>query len=231
MADGETPVVFLHDVERRYQQGDATLDDPRRAPSSRSGPASRWRWSRRRAPASRRCCTSPACSSIPTRGEVYIDGVATSTLSRRRAHPHPAHRDRLRLPVPPPAAGVLGARERDAAADDPRPVAQARRAQRAAELLAYLGLKERLDPPAGRTVRRRAAARRDRARGRQRAAHPARRRADRQPRPAHRRARVRRADAAGAASGLAGDRHPQHGARRPHGPAGDAREGQVVELD
>ena len=37
-----------------------------RAPSLRCGPANRWRWSRRRAPANRRCCISPACSNIPT---------------------------------------------------------------------------------------------------------------------------------------------------------------------
>ena len=42
----------------------------------------------------------------------------------RRAHPHPPHRDRLRLPVPSPADGVLRDRERDHAADDPRPVAR-----------------------------------------------------------------------------------------------------------
>ena len=36
------------------------------APSLRCGRGSRSRWSRRPAPASRRCCTSPACSSIPT---------------------------------------------------------------------------------------------------------------------------------------------------------------------
>ena len=36
------------------------------ASSSRSGPGNRWRWWRPPAPASRRCCTSPACWSIPT---------------------------------------------------------------------------------------------------------------------------------------------------------------------
>ena len=51
------------------------------APSSRSGPGSRWRWWRLRAPASRRCCTSPVCSSTPTHGDVYIDGRATAILS------------------------------------------------------------------------------------------------------------------------------------------------------
>ena len=90
-----------------------------RTPSWRSGPANRSRWWRPRAPASRRCCTSPACSSIPTRGEVYIDRWRPRAVGRR-AHPDPPHRDRLRLPVPSSAAGILRARERDPAADDPR---------------------------------------------------------------------------------------------------------------
>ena len=64
------------------------------------------------------------------------------------------------------------------------------------------------DAPAGRTVRRRAAARRHRARGRQRAAHSAGRRADRQSRREHLRARVRDADAAGAR--LRARRHHRH---------------------
>ena len=59
----------------------------------------------------------------PDAGEVYIDQVADITALGCRAHAHPAHRDRLRLPVPPPADGVLRARERDHAADDPRAVA------------------------------------------------------------------------------------------------------------
>ena len=78
-------------------------------------------------------------------------------------------------------------------------------------------------PPAGGTVRRRAAAGRDRPRGRQRAAGAAGRRADRQSRSAHRRSRVRGADAAGARRpGRDADRDPQHGAGRPDGPAGVA---------
>ena len=96
-----------------------------------------WRWSARRAPASRRCCTSPVCWSTPTparspstaRACRRLSTTGARTLIRRRAH-------RLRLPVPPPAAGVLRAGERRPAADDRRPrrVAPADAARR--ELLA-----------------------------------------------------------------------------------------------
>ena len=46
-----------------------------------SGRGSRSRWSRRPAPASRRCCISPECSSVRSAGEVYINQIATSALS------------------------------------------------------------------------------------------------------------------------------------------------------
>ena len=84
------------------------------------------------------------------------------------------------------------------------------------------GARQARDPSAGGTLGRRAAARRHRARRRQQPAHPARRRADRQSRPQDRRARVRDPRLA-----RQGDRprrphrHPQHGPRRPHGPARD----------
>ena len=133
----------------------------------------------------------------PDAGEVYINGSATSTLSdaertriRRteigfvyQAHhllPEFSALENVMLPQM-----IRGLRKREAR-NARRRAADLSRPRRAA------------DPPAGGTVRRRAAARRDRARGRQRAAHPAGRRADRQSRPAHRRACVRRADPAGA---------------------------------
>src|SRR5262249_31379750 len=74
--------------------------------------------------------------------------------------------------------------------------------------------------PAGGVVGRRAAARGDCPRRRQRATHPARRRAHREPRPAHLRARVRHTRAIGAR--LRSRRHhryPQHGLGAAHGPA------------
>ena len=44
-------------------QGAAQADDPERRRFRAACRARWWRWSRRPAPASRRCCTSPACSS------------------------------------------------------------------------------------------------------------------------------------------------------------------------
>ena len=162
----------------------------------------------------------------PDHGEVYIDGRATAILPDARAHPHPPQRDRLRLPVPSSAARILRAGERDAAADDPRPDAARRPRKRATELLSYLGLARAAHPPAGGAFRRRAAARRDRARGRQCAAHSAGRRADRQSRRAHRRPRVRGVQAARPRfRPRHHHRHPQHGSRRAHGPAGDVEGG------
>ena len=110
--DEDVPILFLHGVERHYRQGDATLRHPQRRRAGASGRASRWRWSRRPAPANRRCCTSPACSSIPMPARSMSTGAPTCDPVRRRAHPHPPHRDRLRLPVPSSAAGILRAGER-----------------------------------------------------------------------------------------------------------------------
>ena len=59
------------------------------------------------------------------------------------------------------------------------------------EVLAQVGLAERVAAPAGAAVGRRAPARGDRTRARRRPGLRARRRADRQPRPRHRRRRVR----------------------------------------
>ena len=122
----------------------------------------------------------------PDDGEVYVGGAPTSRTVGYRANPDPPHRYRLRLSVAPAAAGILRARERHAAADDPRP--QARRDRQARHRNPGLSRPRRShQAPAGRTVRRRAAAGGDRARGRQRAAGAAGGRADRQSRSEHRR--------------------------------------------
>src|SRR5262249_1047000 len=78
------------------------------------------------------------------------------------------------------------------------------------------------DPSAGGALRRRAAAGRDRARGRQCAAHPARRRADRESRSADGRSCVQGAHAARARVwSRHALRHAEDGPWGPDGPAGD----------
>ena len=143
MAEQETPVVFLHQVERRYHQGDAVLE------ILKGGDLAVW-------PGQSVALVAPSGAGKSTL--LHIAGLLEHRrrrrgLSRRRAdlgpvgrraHPHAAQRDRLRLSGASSAAGVLRGRERHAAADDPRPVARARRASARRELLSYLGLGERL---------------------------------------------------------------------------------------
>ena len=64
----QLPVLSFAGVARRYREGDGWLEILRGA-EGRFGRGRRWRWSRRRAPASPPCCTSPACWSgrIPAR--------------------------------------------------------------------------------------------------------------------------------------------------------------------
>ena len=122
-ARDKEPAVFLHAIERRYHQGAATLEILKAAELAV--------WPGQSvaliAPSGTGKSTLLHIAGLlehPDAGEVYVDGTATSTPVGCRAHAHPPHRDRLRLSVPPPAAGILGGRERDAAADDPRAVAQ-----------------------------------------------------------------------------------------------------------
>ncbi len=89
------------------------------------------------------CCISPDCWSGRTAARVMVDGRDAGHAVRRRAHRDPPRRDRLRLPVPPPAAGILGAGERRAAADDRRHGRGAAARERAAELLRAFGLAPR----------------------------------------------------------------------------------------
>ena len=120
----------------------------------------------------------------PDGGEVFVGGAPTAAMDDTEPHPPAPRGDRLRLPVPPPSAGILGARERGAcpssSAGSRKPEARAR-ASRAPEVPRP---RRAAQAPPGGAFRRRAAARRDRPRGRQRAAAAPCRRADRQPRPA-----------------------------------------------
>ena len=61
------PVLQLVELTRTFRQGDREIPVLKGA-SAELYPGRRWRWSGRRARASRRCCTSPACSRRPTAG-------------------------------------------------------------------------------------------------------------------------------------------------------------------
>ena len=116
----EIPVLFLHDVERHYRQGDETLHVLNGVELALWGgqsvalvaPSGAGKVD---AAAYRR----PARASRPWR-RLYRRPLHRDS-GRPRAHPHPPQRDRLRLPVAPSAAGIHRARKRAAAADDPRP--------------------------------------------------------------------------------------------------------------
>jgi predicted ABC-type transport system involved in lysophospholipase L1 biosynthesis ATPase subunit len=175
----QSPVIFLHQVERQYRQGDVALDILNGADLAV--------WSGQMvallAPSGAGKSTLLHIAGLlehQDSGEVFIDDVPTSTLTdaertRIRRNEigfiYQAHHllneftavENVMLPQM-----IRGLSRKDAAEGAPA-------------------------PSAGGIVGRRAAARGDRARGRQRAAHPARRRADRQSRPAHLRARVSRA--------------------------------------
>src|SRR3984893_15782253 len=148
-------------------------------------------------------------------------------IGRRGPHPAPAHRGRLRLSGASPAAGIHRAGKRDAAANGAG--AQKPRRRCASARTARLSRPEgSARAPAERAFGRRAAACRDRAGGRQCAAHSARRRADRKPRSAHGRSGIFRPHPAGPRlRARRHHRHPQHGPRRPDGPPGDAARRQA----
>ena len=119
----EVPILFLHDVERHYRQGDETLN------ILNGVELALW-------PGQSVALVAPSGAGKstllhiagllehPDHGDVYIDGRATAILADARAHPHSPQRDRFRLPVAPSAAGILRAGKRAAAADDPRPDAR-----------------------------------------------------------------------------------------------------------
>ncbi len=110
MEQGENgvPVVYLHDVRRRYKQGEATL-------TILDG-ASLALWEGQSvalvAPSGTGKSTLLHIAGLleqADEGEVYVGGTATSGLSDSETHADPPHRYRLRLPVASAAAGVLGA--------------------------------------------------------------------------------------------------------------------------
>ncbi len=164
----EIPILFLHGVERTYRQGDATLH------ILNSAELAIWAGQSVAlvAPSGAGKSTllhiaGPARTSRPRRRLYRRPG--DRGLARRRTHPHPPQRDRLRLSVAPSAAGIHRARERAAAADDPRPVARRGQAPRGRTAGLSRPARPAQSPPGG-IVRRRAAARGDCARRRQCAA-------------------------------------------------------------
>ncbi len=113
------PALHLEAIERRYRQGDSTLEILRGATLSV--------WPGESvaliAPSGAGKSTLLHIAGLlehPDGGEVYIGDKATLKLPdlQRTA----IRRDDIGFvyPVPSPVAGILGARERDAAADDAR---------------------------------------------------------------------------------------------------------------
>ena len=157
----------------------------------------------------------------PSAGEVTVAGKATSAMTddertglRRNQigfvyqfhHLLPEFSALENLVLPQMIAGLPRAEAASARARTPR-LSWPRRAR---------------NPSPGRALRRRAAARRHCAGGRQRPAHPARRRADRQSRPQDRRPRLRNARRARQSHRpRRPHRHSQPRACRPHGPPRD----------
>jgi lipoprotein-releasing system ATP-binding protein len=142
MADSETPVIFLHAIERHYRQGDATLD------ILKGAELAVW-------PGQSVALIAPSGAGKSTllhiagllehqdAGEVYINDLATSTLND-------SERTRIRrndIGVVYQAHHLLpefSALENVMLPQMLRGLARREAAARAAELLSYLGLKERL---------------------------------------------------------------------------------------
>ena len=125
------------------------------------------------------------------RATSLIDGTSLASMSRPRAHRLPRAPHGLRLPVLQPDAGAERGRERRAAAAGRAPLAAG--GARAGARGARPRRPRRPGPPRpGRALRRRAPARHDRARARQRPGDRLGRRADRRPRQRERRRDRRR---------------------------------------
>jgi len=142
MADRETPIMFLHGIERRYVQGDATLE------ILRGAELAVW-------PGQSIALIAPSGAGKSTllhiagllerqdMGEVYIDDLATSQLND-------ADRTRIRrndIGFVYQAHHLLPeftAQENVMLPQMLRGLARREAAARAAELLGYLGLKDRL---------------------------------------------------------------------------------------
>ena len=216
----DVPILFLHDIERHYRQGEETLH-------VLSGTELAL-WAGQSvalvAPSGAGKSTLLHIAGLlehADHGDVYIEGRSTAILSDhertriRRNEIGFVYQSHHLLPEFSALENVLL----------PQMIRELKRTEaktRAVELLEYLGLGGRLNSSAVRTLRRRTTACGDRPCGCQRPAHPVGRRTNRKPRPAHRRACLQRAVAVG--EGLrprCHHRDPQHGPGGPHGPARD----------
>ena len=217
----DVPVIYLHEIKREYRQGEATLTILNGAKLAL--------WAGQSvalvAPSGSGKSTLLHIAGLlesPDDGEVYVAGTPTSQLSDidrtqiRRSDIGFVYQSHRLLPEFTALENVML----------PQMIRGLKRSETDQALGGNPGLSRPRRPhhaPAGRTLRRRTAARRHRARGRQCAAGAAGRRADRKPRSAHRRSRLQGADAAREGdAGRDADRHPQHGTGRPDGPAGVA---------
>ena len=210
------PVLFLQAVERHYRQGDATLHILNGAELAI--------WAGQSvalvAPSGAGKSTLLHIAGLlehPDHGDVFIDGRPTAGLPDsdrtriRRDEIGFVYQSHRLLPE-------FSALENVMLPQMIRGLTRGEANARSVELLSYLGLARTAHASAGGTVRRRAAARRDRARGRQRAAGAVCGRADRKPRSAHRRSCFRGAHPAGAGLRPRHHRcHPQYGVGLPDG--------------
>src|SRR6202021_1939235 len=142
MADSETPVIFLHGIERHYRQGDATLDILKNAELAV--------WPGQSvaliAPSGAGKSTLLHIAGLleqPDAGEVYIDSVATSNLADlertriRRDDIGFVYQFHHLLPE-------FSAVENVMLPQMIRGLGRSEARARAADLLSYLGLKDRL---------------------------------------------------------------------------------------
>ena len=142
MADSETPIIFLHAIERRYRQGDATLDILKGAELAV--------WPGQSvaliAPSGAGKSTLLHIAGLlerPDAGEVYVNDVATSKMPDsertgiRRTDIGFVYQAHHLLPE-------FSALENVMLPQMLRGLSRSDAAARATELLAYLGLKERL---------------------------------------------------------------------------------------
>ena len=156
-----------HRSHRRETSSTSTTARSRRSTASTcaSSRASSWRSSDRAARASPRCCTCSARSTRPTRDA----SSSTAAISPRSATSRRSAGDgRVRVPAAQPHPDPHRARERAGPAHGRRMLARPSAGARARDCSRWVGLLGPRGQPAHHALGRRASARRDRARARER---------------------------------------------------------------